>query len=477
MSDGSTNPGPHDGSPSGPPAGPDVVLRGRVVTPTGILDDGLVAVTGDRLTWVGPASDAPWSSDVPLPGPTAWTLLPGLVDVHCHGGGGASFPDVTDVAEARTAIHEHLRHGTTTLVASLVTAAGATLVERTTLLADLADAGELGGIHLEGPFLSRARCGAQNPKFMVAGDPDLVREVATAARNHLVTMTVAPEVVGVLGRDGALRALVDVGAVPSIGHTDSSPEVTEQALTEALAALAAPGTRSARPTVTHLFNGMPPLHHRDPGPVAACLAVAARGGAVVELIADGVHLAPAVVKMVFDTIGPAGIALVTDAMAAAGMPDGSYVLGPVKVRVKDGVARLAEGGAIAGGTAHLLDVGRCTVAAGVPLADAVQAATSTPAAVLGRADIGALAAGLRADVVVVDDGLVPVRVMLGGRWFEDASADADATSTATDTTAASTFTATAATSTAAAASTTSSTADTTADTTATSASTAPDAAR
>ena len=431
MSDGSTSLGPHDGSSTGTAQRPDIVLRGRVVTPAGILEDGLVAVIGDRLTWVGPASDAPWPSDAPLPGPTAWTLLPGLVDVHCHGGGGASFPDVTDVAEARTAIHEHLRHGTTTLIASLVTATGATLVERTTLLADLVDAGELGGIHLEGPFLSRARCGAQNPQYMVAGDADLVRELATAARGHLATMTIAPEVAGVLGPAGALHALVDVGAVPSIGHTDSSPEVTEQALTEAVTALAAPGARSARPTVTHLFNGMPPLHHRDPGPVAACLAVAARGDAVVELIADGVHLAAPVVKMVFDTIGPAGIALVTDAMAAAGMPDGNYVLGPVNVRVKGGVARLVEGGAIAGGTAHLLDVVRCTVAAGVPLQDAVQAASATPAAVLGRTDIGALAAGLRADVVVVDDGLVPVRVMRGGRWSEDGAADAGATSGAT----------------------------------------------
>ena len=423
MDHGPTTTGPHDRSPDGATVRPDLVLRGRVVTPTGVLDDGVVAVTGDRLAWVGRAADVPWASDVTVPEPTGWTLLPGLVDVHCHGGGGASFPDVTDADAARIAIHEHLRHGTTTLVASLVTATGATLVERTTLLADLADAGELGGIHLEGPFLSRARCGAQNPEFMVAGDPDLVRDVAAAARGHLATMTIAPEVPGVCGQAGALQALVDVGAVPSVGHTDGSPEATEQALTDAFDALSAPGTRSRRPTVTHLFNGMPPLHHRDPGPVAACLAVAARGGAVLELIADGVHLAPAVVKMVFDTVGPAGIALVTDAMAAAGMPDGSYVLGPVNVRVKDGVARLAEGGAIAGGTAHLLDVVRCTVGAGVTLQDAVHAATATPAAVLGRTDIGALAAGLRADVVVVDEGLFPVRVLRGGAWFDEVALD------------------------------------------------------
>jgi N-acetylglucosamine-6-phosphate deacetylase len=174
--------------------------------------------------------------------------------------------------------------------------------------------------------------------------------------------------------------------------------------------------------VTHLFNGMPPLHHRDPGPVAACLGAAARGSAVVELVADGVHLAPATVRAVFDLVGADSIALVTDAMAAAGMPDGSYVLGPVAVRVKDGVARLADGGAIAGGTAHLLDVVRETVRAGVSLVAAVRAASTTPAGVLGRTDVGAVAEGGLADLVLVDDDLRPLRVLRRGRWVDGVGA-------------------------------------------------------
>jgi N-acetylglucosamine-6-phosphate deacetylase len=174
--------------------------------------------------------------------------------------------------------------------------------------------------------------------------------------------------------------------------------------------------------VTHLFNGMPPLHHRDPGPVAACLGAAARGSAVVELVADGVHLAPATVRAVFDLVGADSIALVTDAMAAAGMPDGSYVLGPVAVRVKDGVARLADGGAIAGGTAHLLDVVRETVRAGVPLVAAVRAASTTPAGVLGRTDVGAVAEGGLADLVLVDDDLRPLRVLRRGWWVDGVGA-------------------------------------------------------
>jgi N-acetylglucosamine-6-phosphate deacetylase len=229
-------------------------------------------------------------------------------------------------------------------------------------------------------------------------------------------MTVAPEISGVAGPGGVIEALAAAGAVPSLGHTDAAAPVVDRAVRDARAALARPGARSARPTATHLFNGMRPLHHRDPGPVAACLAAAARGELVVELIADGTHLDLGTVSAVFDLVGPDAIALVTDAMAAAGMADGTYDLGPMRVRVTGGVARLADGDAIAGGTGHLLDVVRATVAAGVPLAAAVRAASRTPARVLGRDDVGALEPGRRADVVVVDAALTPLGVLRAGEW-------------------------------------------------------------
>ena len=401
------------------------ILRGRVVAPTGVLEDGLVVVDDALITWVGAADAVP--ADL-LPGspddPPAQvrTLLPGLVDLHCHGGGGAGFPDALDAATARPAIAEHLRHGTTSLVASLVTADEATLLERTALLAGLADVGELAGIHLEGPYLSPARCGAQDPALMTEGRSGVVREIARVARGHLVTMTVAPEVPGVLGPDGVVAALAETGALPSFGHTDAGADLLADAIAEAGAALAGPGARSRRPTITHLFNGMRPLHHRDPGPVAASLSAAARGEAVVELVADGVHLAPATIRMVFDLLGPKAIALVTDAMAAAGMPDGLYPLGSVAVHVNGGVARLKAGGALAGGTAHLLDLVRTAVTSGVSLADAVTAASATPATVLGRTDIGALETGRRADLVEVDDDLRPLRVMRAGAWVSGGTA-------------------------------------------------------
>ena len=392
------------------------LLRGRIVTPQAVLDDGIVVLAGDTIAWVGAAADAPAAGWSDLPEPTDATVLPGLVDIHTHGGGGASYPDSTTPQEALVAVHEHRAHGTTTLVASLVTASPDTLRQRVGVLTALAEAGEVAGIHLEGPFVSTVRCGAQDPALIQAPDADLVRELAALAHGYLVTMTIAPELPGILGADGVVDALVSVGALPSFGHSDASWETTDQALAEGRLRLAAePHRRSGRATVTHLFNAMRPLAHRDPGPVPAYLAAGADGLAVVELIGDGTHLDPGLVRSIFTLVGADNIALVTDAMAAAGMADGSYRLGSQDVTVLDGVARLSEGGAIAGGTAHLLDIVRTTVAGGVPLVDVVRAAATTPAVVLGDESIGALEADRRADVLVTDGDLRPLQVWRAGK--------------------------------------------------------------
>ena len=173
--------------------------------------------------------------------------------------------------------------------------------------------------------------------------------------------------------------------------------------------------RSDRPTATHLFNGMRPMHHRTPGPVPEFLAAAARGECVLEMIGDGVHLSPAIVLDMFETLGRDNVVLVTDAMAAAGMPDGDYVLGPAAVTVAGGVARLTGRDAIAGGTAHLLDVVRTTWEGGVDLVDAVYAGSVQGAEILGDPNVGALLPGLWGDVVVTDAGLNPVRVLRRGK--------------------------------------------------------------
>ena len=394
----------------------DLALRGTAVLEQGLVPDALVLCAGERILWAGPAAHAPAEL---LPEDSRvlehdGLILPGLVDLHCHGGGGASFPDSEGAEEMLAAVLEHRRHGTTSLVASLVTADAATLREKVAQLAGLHRDGEIAAIHLEGPFLSEARRGAQNPDHLTDGDPALVRELAEIAGGALATMTVAPEAAGA---DEVIDALAGSGAVPSLGHTDGGSAEMTRAVDRSIAALRRRRGRSPLPTATHLFNGMRPIHHRDPGPALAALDAASRGEMVVEVIADGVHLDARTVAHVFALAAEDHVVLVTDAMAAAGMADGRYRLGALDVTVEEGVATLTEGGAIAGGTAHLVEVLRHAVLeAGVELVAAVRAASTVPARVLGLEDeIGSLAAGRRADVLMVDRALRPVTVLRGGR--------------------------------------------------------------
>ena len=394
----------------------DLALRGTAVLEQGLVPDALVLCAGERILWAGPAAHAPAEL---LPEDSRvlehdGLILPGLVDLHCHGGGGASFPDSEGAEEMLAAVLEHRRHGTTSLVASLVTADAATLREKVAQLAGLHRDGEIAAIHLEGPFLSEARRGAQNPAHLTDGDPALVRELAEIAGGALATMTVAPEAAGA---DEVIDALAGSGAVPSLGHTDGGSAEMTRAVDRSIAALRRSRGRSPLPTATHLFNGMRPIHHRDPGPALAALDAASRGEMVVEVIADGVHLDARTVAHVFALAAEDHVVLVTDAMAAAGMADGRYRLGALDVTVEEGVATLTEGGAIAGGTAHLVEVLRHAVLeAGVELVAAVRAASTVPARVLGLEDeIGSLAAGRRADVLMVDRALRPVTVLRGGQ--------------------------------------------------------------
>jgi N-acetylglucosamine-6-phosphate deacetylase len=393
------------------------LLTGRLVGPQAVVADGAVLVDGDRIGFAGRASELPqqWRDVRP---PAGWTgrhtLLPGLVDAHCHGGGGGEFGP--DADSARVAVDYHHRNGTTSLVGSLVSNTHDALVSGVTTCAALVAQGDLVGIHLEGPFLSMERRGAQNPAALCDVDDALVEALAEAATTAgapeaIAQMTFAPERPGA----GGLPALLGSHAIlAAIGHTDCDAETAWDALRASLDA----APRGGRPLVTHVFNGMPPLHHRAPGPVSACLAAAARGDAVLEVIGDGVHLAAATVRMLFDLVGAQGICLITDAMAASGMPDGTYTLGGQDVIVSGRTARLAEGASIAGGVATMLDVVRwCVQSAGIPLLDAVIAASYTPSQTLALAGIGSLQAGNLADVVVVDDDLSLHDVLRRGEWL------------------------------------------------------------
>jgi N-acetylglucosamine-6-phosphate deacetylase len=387
------------------------------VTPDRIFDDGLVVVSEDAVVYAGESAAAgaavqqtpetPARDRAVVEAPPGGFVIPGLVDVHDHGGGGSSFAGADPEAFTRAAAH-HLRWGTTSVVASVVADHPEAMLDAVTAGADAAERGDVVAVHVEGPFLAQARCGAQNPQHLGDPDPGLTRELLAAGRGRVRVMTVAPELTGA---EDVVRVLLDEGVVPALGHTEADAGLVRRILAGVRRELGRPGL------VTHLFNAMQPLHHRTPGPVAGALRAAAAGDARVELVADGVHLDDETVALIFDLLGPERVLLVTDAMAAAGMPDGRYDLGPQRVRVVGGVARLGDGGPLAGGTAHLLEVVRRCVGAGIDVAAAVTAATRIPAEMLGI-DVGTLRPGARADLVVTDAALHPTGVMRGGRWVE-----------------------------------------------------------
>ncbi len=392
-------------------SGPALV-RGRLVTPVEEISDGVVAVEADTIVFVGSVDE--WrqrQSEVALPEPMG-TVLPGLVDIHCHGGGGHSVTTI-DADEARAVAAHHALSGSTSVVASLVTAAPEILLDQVAALTPLVTAGFFAGLHLEGPFLSYERRGAQAAEFLCEPDLGLIDDLLAVAGGAVKVMTIAPELPGAAEAATRLKA---AGVRVALGHSDASYAVFRTALR----ALDGDGL------VTHLGNGMAPFHHRAVGPVGASLAEAAAGLAAVEVIGDGVHVDEGFVALVFATAARDSVVLVTDAMAAAGMADGVYLLGTQRVQVSEGVARLkgdpeddAGPSSIAGGTSALTEVVAFAVRqAGVPLVDAVRAASQTPARILGiSGERGALMTGLAADVLVVDEELRMVRVMRRGEWL------------------------------------------------------------
>ncbi len=374
-----------------------LLTGGRVVTPDGVRTDvwvhaeaGTIVAVHDRR----PPVDAPV---VDLAG--AW-LLPGYVDLHVHGGGGHSVAVSPAAMEAAVAFH-HGR-GTTATLVSLMTAPVSELAEQAGWAAELTRRGATQhgcvlGCHLEGPFLSPRRRGAQNEAHMIAPDVAVLQRLIDAADGQLRMMTLAPELEGALALIPPLRA---AGAVVALGHSDATYE-------QALAAIEL-GAGHA----THLFNGMGPLHHRAPGLAGAALAA----DLSCELINDGRHLHPAIVALVAGTI--ARPVLITDAIDATGAGDGTFDLGGQEVHVHNGEARLAGSDSLAGSTLTMDDALRRAVRdSGLPIEQAAAAAATNPAHVLGLENrIGSIAPGRRADAVVLDDDLHVTAVMSAGAW-------------------------------------------------------------
>lgn len=371
------------------------ILRGRAWVAGAIHDDVVVVIEEGRF------ADVRFASRVHDPDPNLGEglMVPGLVDLHVHGGAGADFMDGSEEA-VHAICRFHLREGTTTIVPTTLSGSRESIGAA---LASIAAAGgrqggdeaQIAGVNLEGPYLSPPKAGAQDPASLRGADPGEVAQWRAIAPGLPWIMTVAPEVDGVLALIERFRDDICF----SIGHTSANYAQT-------LAAIEAGATH-----FTHLFNAMPPLHHREPGPIGAALS---DGRCTVELIADGVHLHPAILHTVASHLAERAV-LVTDAMRACGMPDGTYRLYRHEVTVAGGAARLASGN-LAGSVLTMRGAVKTMVErAGVPLETVLPLATEIPARILGEdARKGRIAAGYDADLLVLSDRFEILRTIRGG---------------------------------------------------------------
>jgi N-acetylglucosamine-6-phosphate deacetylase len=360
-----------------------------------LLRPGWIEVSGATVLELG-AGAPPRPADRDLD-----TVVPGFVDTHVHGGGGSDFSAATRTDTAAAA-ELHRRHGTTTLIASLVSAGPGDLVRQVEALADQVRDGLIAGVHLEGPWLAVSRCGAHDPMLLRDPDAGELERVLQAGAGTIRMVTLAPERPGGVA---AIARIVGAGAVAAVGHTEATYEQTRAAI-------------DAGATVgTHLFNAMRSIHHREPGPVIALLE---DPRVTVELIADGVHVDAALYRHVTRAAGPDQLTLITDAMSAAGAGDGHYQIGRMNVEVADGVANLAGTSTIAGSTATMDRVFRFAVVhSGLSrdeaLLSAVRQSSLNPARALGLPS-PVLVAGARADLVALAADLAVTDVLHGGVW-------------------------------------------------------------
>jgi N-acetylglucosamine-6-phosphate deacetylase len=377
-----------------------LIAAGTVALEHGLCRPGWVETSGRRIVGCG-SGPPPRPADVDMP---EALLVPGFVDIHAHGGGGASYTDGNNADILRAAMF-HRRHGTTTRLASMVTASPADLLTAVAVLAESTRAGTLTGIHLEGPWLSAARCGAHDPTQLRDPTPAEIDALLAAGGGAIRMVTLAPERAA---SNDAITRFVAAGVIVAVGHTEATYEQTRHAV------------ELGATVGTHLFNAMRPVHHREPGPALALLEDAR---VTVELIADGVHVHPAMLRAVIEAAGADRVALVTDAIAAAGLGDGEFQLGAVQIDVVDRVARVRGTSTIAGSTATMDQLFRAAASLGsdrdAALAAAVQMTSTTPARALGLDNVGSLCVGADANLVVLDGNLQVTGVMADGEWLAE----------------------------------------------------------
>jgi N-acetylglucosamine-6-phosphate deacetylase len=368
------------------------ITNGTIILPTRCLANGTVLVRDGRIAGVFDSSEE--TPDCPSYDAGSRYISPGFIDLHVHGGGGADFMDATEEAFL-TAAELHARYGTTALVPTTLTA------EKEDLLRTL-DAFEaarrrntrgsqLLGMHLEGPYFAVSQRGAQDPKYIRNPDPAEYEEIL-AYSSSILRWSAAPELPGALAFGRRLR---EKNILAAIAHTDAIYEEVEKAY-EAGYSLA-----------THLYSAMSGVTRRNAFRYAGVIESAYLLDMDVEIIADGVHLPPPLLQLVYKIKGADRTALITDAMRGAGLPEGDSILGSLKnglpVLVEDGVAKLPDRTAFAGSVATFNRLIRTMVQAGIPLPEVIRMASLTPARILGLdRSKGSLAIGKDADIVVFD---------------------------------------------------------------------------
>lgn len=383
------------------------IYNGRIITPYRLIENGTILIEGGKIVAVS-------SGNLDYPG--AQTIdarnnyvSPGFIDIHTHGAGGHDFMDGT-VEAFLGAVEMYARHGTTSVVPTTLTSSMKELQHTLSIFQEASaknvNGSQMLGMHLEGPYFSMKQCGAQDPKYI--HEPDIAEyEAIVKGSKDIIRWSAAPELKGAMEFG---RFLVKNGILPSIAHTDAVYEEVIEAFENGFT------------HVTHLYSAMSGVSRRNAfryaGAIESALLIEEM---TVEIIADGIHLPPSLLQLIYKTKGAGRIALVTDSMRAAGMPEGPSILGSLKdglpVIVEDGVAKLPDRTAFAGSvaTADSLVKNMVTLA-GVCLVEAVQMITSTPAKICGVFnERGSISVGKQADLVVFDEGYNIHKTIIKGK--------------------------------------------------------------
>lgn len=387
-----------------------LIRNARIVSGETTLEQGVLLIEKDRIAFVGHEEEfADWKTerqavpDVAVDAQGGW-IVPGFIDIHVHGGFGHDFMNAN--REAYDAITRfHARNGTTGMLATTVTASKEA-IDNVLAAAHSYRAGSMPGaallgVHLEGPFISPAFPGAQNPSFIVSPNLEWLQDWTSRYPDLIRIVTLAPE------REGArkvIRFLRENGIAASCGHTNATYDEIQAGIACGLC------------HAVHTFNAMRAVHHREPGTAGAVLS---DDRITAEVIADGHHVHPACIRALHRAKPKDGFILITDAMAASGLGNGTYDLGGLAVEVDGGVARLKEGGALAGSTLTMIDAFRYAVReVGLTVPEASRAASANPAKRLGlEAVTGTIEQGKQADVLLLTPDLALQRIWIRGTEF------------------------------------------------------------